>query len=286
MEPVMNVRPAPWTMLAGTVVLVASAGLAPDDPPLAGFRQDLLGLAFEAATAIPVKPHIKDRGRAQIAVVEGCLELDQAQRASSCVEQIVDWRRGVGYADLALWCARHGETSDARSFLDLADAVAGQAEDWRKERLQGQIARTRAWLEQAELAVGEGTSFDVQSKNLDAVMASGTFDVTRSALDTYAELYGRNYGDPERRAQAEARIKAAAEPLPLIIRIELMMKLARAALDHADQVGALALVNQAQELFEGATWPPEFQVGLAGRLAGLRARAGDIERARKDVDVA
>ena len=71
------------------------------DKPLAVYQSELLDHAFETAAAIPVKPHIKDRSRAQEKVVEVSLELDQPLRALSLIERIDNWRRGSGYCDLA-----------------------------------------------------------------------------------------------------------------------------------------------------------------------------------------
>ena len=59
--------------------VVETAPLA--DRTLDVYQGELLDTAFEFATMIPVRPHIKDRSRTQAAVVEACLELDQPLRA-------------------------------------------------------------------------------------------------------------------------------------------------------------------------------------------------------------
>jgi len=45
------------------------------DRPIAAFQRNLLDLAFATATAIPIRPHIKDRSRAQEAVVAVSLDV-------------------------------------------------------------------------------------------------------------------------------------------------------------------------------------------------------------------
>src|SRR5262245_33770520 len=75
------------------------------DEPIAPFRGELLDIAFRAASAFPVDPHIKNRSRAQEAVVKTALELGQPQRALVETEQIDNWRRGACYAELAFYCA-------------------------------------------------------------------------------------------------------------------------------------------------------------------------------------
>jgi predicted Ser/Thr protein kinase len=46
---------------------------------------------------------------------------DAAERALRCIEKIGNWRRGVGYADYAFYCAKRGDTAEVeryRGFLD------------------------------------------------------------------------------------------------------------------------------------------------------------------------
>src|SRR5690349_8888326 len=84
---------------------IQSGALA--DKQIAGFQTKLLDLAFKTATAIPVNPHIKDRSKAQEAVVKACLELNQPARALTYIEQIEGWQQGSCYADLAFYCVQH-----------------------------------------------------------------------------------------------------------------------------------------------------------------------------------
>lgn len=280
---------------------------APTDAPLAAFRSELLDLAFEAATAMPVKPHIKNRSRAQEACVAACLELKQPQRTLACIERIDNWRRGAAYADLALYCARQGDTAVAERYLDLAVQEAEGVEDWRRDNIRVRIAKTHAWLGQAlqaeEFEKGVVASetgkvagvrairsapdfFDERVSELDRLVALGNFDILKNAMESYLDLYRRFYEDAGRRTIVEAKIKASWGDLPIFIRLELGMKLAGAALAHSDQAKALELVNEAQALFDGAQWYLEYQIPLAGKLAGLRFQAGDVEKARSDAAAA
>src|SRR6185369_9122233 len=89
--------------------------------------------------------------------VAACFTLDQPQRALRCIEKIGNWRRGVGYADYAFWCAKHGDTAEVERYLTLAHEVAvahegDDAQDWEKERILGGIAATRLVLGQKEQA--------------------------------------------------------------------------------------------------------------------------------------
>ncbi|TAH36819.1 MAG: hypothetical protein EYC70_07470 [Planctomycetota bacterium] len=282
------------------------------DRPLEDFQGQLLDLAFQAATALPVNPHIKNRSRAQEAVVAACLELDQPRRALACIEKIDNWRRGSGYADLASFWAQRGDVTEARRCLDLArqvaDGVHGEtAQDWHKDRILAKIAATQLQMglaqDAADLEAGlvasesgrvaaaralllDDGAFDAHLAMLDQVLAAGSFDQTRGALESCAALFRRFYQDQERRSQVEERIRVPRAGLPLLVRIELLMQLAESALEHEDRAKALELVHDAQLLVESVEWIPEDRIALMARLAGLRHRSGDAEGARSRADAA
>ncbi len=278
------------------------------DKPLAAFQKELLDIAFETATAIPVDPHIKDRSRAQQAVVAVCLELDQPQRALEYADRIDNWRRGVCYAELALYCAKQALPQRAQRCLEVAENIAGgDIEVWRRDRIRAKMAQANAWLGRTDrareleasladaesgklvgvraMAAGEA-DFEQEMQTLHNLVATGNFDATTNALRSYAQLFNRYYDSPERRSLIEQRIENAWSKIPLIIRIELLRDLADFALAHEDQAKALELVDEAQQIMDSAKWPPEHHVPLMARLAALRFRAGQIEKAQEQADKA
>ncbi len=275
------------------------------DKPLAAYQNELLDLTFETATAIPVKPHIKDRSRAQELVVAASLELDQPLRALSQLEKIDNWRRGACYGDLAFYCARHGYAGEAQQYLDLAGEISESAEGWQRDQIRIKIANTHTWLEQtqqagqfetgvvdAELGKAAGVkamiagedSFAEQMNALDVLIAPGNFDVVENALQACANLFNRFYDDAGRRLLAEEKIKDSWGKLPIFLRIELLAELAGFALDHTDPAKALDLINEAQIFVDGAQWTPEHRISLISKLAKLRFQAGDGQKARTVVD--
>jgi tetratricopeptide (TPR) repeat protein len=306
-------------LAAGTAALLVHArthDLA--DEPIASFRGELLDIAFRAASALPVDPHIKNRSRAQEAVVMTALELGQPQRALVETEQIDNWRRGACYAELAFYCARHGDADEVQHFLDLAGSIAeadksGKSEEdqgpqsWQRDRIRAAIARTHLLLGQTteaapfeenltESELGpvqtmkasfvDKEACDAQLHALDAVAAKGDFDQLRNALQASARLFDRFYGDADRRARIEEKIEASWEKAPLLVRIELLTELTNTALDHHDPAKALALVDETKAIVESAHWATEDYVPLLARLAELRHRAGDAEHAREQADAA
>lgn len=277
------------------------------DIPLAIFQTELIDLAFETASKIPVDPHIKDRSRAQEAVVSTCIQLDQPQRAAGFINRIDNWRRGSCYADLAIYCVKKDLLEEAQHFLDLANEISDTAEDWRKDRIKVKIAQAHTLLgdhesagqfdsnvapsEQGKVALTKATvsnenSFDEQMRSLEALVDSENFDLQKNVLIAYAELFSRFYEDPSRRSQVEGEIRTSWERIPILIRIELLNRLAEGALDHSDLSKALALVNEAQVLVDDHQWPIERRIPLIAKLVGLRYRADDTARARSAADAA
>jgi tetratricopeptide (TPR) repeat protein len=277
-----------------------------EDKSLEPYRCELLDLAFGAASAIPASPHIKDRSLTQENVVTACLTLGQPQRALRYIEQIDNWRRGAAYADLAFYCAQHGAMKkDVERYLDKAAEAAKEAEDWRRDRINVKIAGTLAYLGQTgqadQLTVGvapaetgkvtavramisDDEAFDAQMRRIDELIASGQFDIVKNALEASVRLFDRFYTDQTQRGRVEEKIKTTWKPMPISIRIDLLMEMTISALDHADQAKALALVNEAQALVDAYTWPLEHRIPMTAKLIALRFRAGDEQRARSDAD--
>lgn len=280
-----------------------------EDAPLKSFQSRLLEIAFEAGSAMPIEPHIKNRSRVQESVVAACLRLDQRQRALRYIERIENWRRGSAFADLAFQCAQEGATlGDVEPYLEEALVIAEGAEDWRRDRIRALVAKTRAYLGQADKAaqLEEGleeaesgkvahaqamicpaSSFDEQMDALAKLAESGQFDAVKNVLGAYAELFNRFYADRERRVLILERIKGSWNSMPALIRIELLMQLADFALTHGDQALALELVNEAGVLFvDTAPWQPRFEIPLKAALAERRFRAGDPQGAREQAQEA
>lgn len=272
---------------------------------LTALQQDLLDLAFETATAIPIHPHIKDRAKAQQEVVSACLDLGDPQRALAYADQIENWRRGMGYADVAFHYAQQGNEKDALRQLGAAERIAEETEDWRRDRIRVRIAQTHAWLGRTDLAAEYETgvepaeegkvdairamrlddaTFDEQTADLDALIAAGHFDSTHNALKAYVEIFRTFYMNSERRAFAEERIKSSWGPMPVFVRFSLLLDLAEAALEHTDPHKAGALAEEAQAILDAHHWPLENRMPMAARLVMLRHRSGAVEQARSDAD--
>lgn len=105
------------------------------DKPIQTFQTQLLDLAFDGVSAMPLRPHIKNRSRAQLNIVDTCIELGQPTRALSYIEQIANWQRWMGTANLAFYLAENGYIEQSRELIGTVQGVLKTAEDLRAGRI-------------------------------------------------------------------------------------------------------------------------------------------------------
>jgi tetratricopeptide (TPR) repeat protein len=277
--------------------------------PLEAYQVELMDLAFDSASAIPLNPHIKDRARAQEWVVQACLELGQVKKAYEYTGKIPNWRAGMGYADLAFREARSGaKPAEIEPYLSKALAVADASEDWRKDRIWSRVSQVQAALgrlQEAE-ALEQGIeataekgktaqitaltcsheAFDAEIAALEAPVATGQYDRVYNALQVYAALFDRFYSDPVKQGLIEEKIDTAWAKLPFTVRIELLGQMTESALTREDRTKAKALVDQARAMSEQVELAPRFMIPLMCRLAQLRFRVGDPSQARQEIQAA
>lgn len=283
------------------------------DAELAPFRAQLLELAFEAASAMPSKPHVKSRSQAQEAVIGACLELDQPARAQAWIERIENWRRGTAWADLALHCIRKGERgAHVERFLERAYVESEAPEDeigqsWRRDRIKAKLALAygllgrraesmmfRSGLENAEaarLAVFEAEratdeQFHALIETLDEAARIGDFSMTQYALDASAALYKRFYSNEARRTKIEERVEDYWRTAPFGLRIDVLLGFAEAAHEHGDREHALAVLAKTLEQIGSARWTPMDYSPVMGRLAAAYRSVGEPAKASECVRAA
>jgi hypothetical protein len=283
---------------------VATAPMV-SDAPLDAYRIELLDIAFGAASAMPLEPHIRNRSRAQEVVVGACFSLEQPQRALRYADLIANWIRGSCYVEYALYCAQRGATADVQQYLDRAAAIVQDEEDWRRDVVRTKTAQTYLWLGQLDKAVALETgvvdsevgkvnavrAVTIQAADFDALMiqmsvlaGTNNFDALRNTGEAYLRLFDRFYADDSRRALIEQRLRGVWSQLPVIVRVDLMTALAALMLEHEDTARALEIVNEAQANVDGRQWLANDRLPMEARLARLRWLAGNREKARRDND--
>lgn len=300
---------APPPPPAPPVASVQRPAALPEDAALEPWRTELLELAADAAGAMPVYPHLKSRSLAQESVVETCIALEQPRRAFDLSAQIGNWRRGVGYAALALHLAERGESEGVDELVALAQKEASlegeeNPQDWQRDLIRSKLAAAllqlgragdalpfEADLEDAEFgrvaaakaALLERDELEARLGELDGLLATATLDQLRSALQASIELYERGFDQRELRERCDAWIGRATQKVPAQLRLEVRLELSRRAAARGDVEEARAQVAQARAVLDGVQWMPEDRVPLTARVAAARFAAGDAETARKEL---
>ncbi|MFW5893983.1 MAG: hypothetical protein ACOCUY_02490 [Verrucomicrobiota bacterium] len=271
------------------------------------FQIKLLETAFEVASDIPVKPHIKSRSLAQRRVVQTLIELENPDMAIRSAEQIKNWHRGAAHAEVAAFLAERGDREAALEQLAQAEKIARAIDTWHKDRILAHMAQALEYVKapSAMKNLTEGIAeheaakihhvrsrltkperYAEQMASLNELLSETDFDVKRQALLGASALFDTFYADPERRDEIEENIRNAAEELPATLKIELFLQLADAALHHNDTAGAVKIVHECRKLFENAAWRPRFGIPVLARIAGTAHRAGDEKTAKSLIEQA
>lgn len=301
--------------LADDTQAVAAEHGGPADAPLAEHRLELLDLAFEAASALPLNPHVKNRSRAQEGVVEACFALEQPRRGLRYAESIANWRRGVGYADYALHCARLGLADEAQAWIERAAAIAStqeeseeneDAQQWRRDRIRarlaeacqvlglaGKAARFSAGLDPSEAGRIEASraahvtaeELPAELERIRAAVQTGNMDQSRNALTLAVELYDAFFADDERRESVAELFRQNHDKLPRFVVVDLLARMGDKALVHEDTERAREWVRLATETAGGPSdWTLDLYVPVVARLVVLRHGCGDDDAAGRQAD--
>ena len=271
----------------------------------------LLKLAFEAGERMPLQPHARNKSKLQGVVVDACLKLGHPEQALAYAERIGDWRLGLAQASVAALHAEHGNAKAAKECVSKAEAFLKVAEksetiqDWQRDRIRARLAQTLIQLDELaeaarfEAGLGANELAPVQSakgrklspeelkdrlEGVDTVVLNGGFEEIKSTLTACAKLFEQFYGQTELRDAIQNKIISSWAKLPLQVRVEILMSMSESALKAKDNAKSLELVTLAQQQFTIGQWLPESEVAFIGELAKLRARAGDIERARRELE--
>ena len=273
-------------------------------------QSELMALAFDAATLVPVDPHLRDRSRYQSQVLDVYLELDQPDEVMSRVSAIENWRQAECLGKLALYQAMHQGRPD-RAVEVLAQVQDLEYEDlakWRQDRIDLQVARTLAWLGEDEMAsrIEAGLQPSEQGRispvrvrrmapeelpglfeSLDAFAENPNFDGAIIANEIFIALHARFFADPSVRRRVEDQVMSLsiAAKLPLNLLMQACFELADECIRQGDLGGARRILDQCRERFdlynsEVAPWSPEYKIPMLGELARRYAQVGEGDLAR------
>jgi len=279
------VQPAPFLEHAADEVADPTA-----DAPIADYQKQLLDLAFEAVSKMPLHPHIKNRSRAQEAVVVTCYEMEQPQLALRFVEEIKNWRKGMGLADYALYCVNRGVTDGVEKYLiearqiAKADAEQPSAQEWRAQRILDKIELVRGIAEQKKSGKEGGVyddpkDFKIYVDSLEAALEGYVFEDALNAMGDAAKLYADYYEDEKRRERIQGLIVSAREKIPATARLDALFSAAQTAFEHGDRENATQLTDLLKSIFDDIVLSAEVDVAMRARIAPLYHMAGNKEKA-------
>lgn len=264
-------------------------------------KDELLELAFQIGSSIPVQPHTRDRARMQALVVQACIDNGSLVEAFQYASQIDGWRQGEMIALIGQKYLANNDAENARAFAKKALEKSGNEIDWRKERIQTEIAKIYIQLgdtsqayqlmsgaRQEELGKMEvertinmlPEELDIQADMFDKAIATHNFDFVRNAIEGYLAWFDRVASDDARTARASKAIDDAIRGLPYDLQIQYKIDFA----DHLFQSGkteqAVLNLNNANEILSKTTFLPQDVSPLGAMIARAYVRLGDPKSAR------
>ncbi|MGB0766462.1 MAG: tetratricopeptide repeat protein [Phycisphaeraceae bacterium] len=293
---------------------VASLDKGPEPPhllkdqPIEPYQLELLDLAWRAATAYPLNPHIKNRARAEEHVVHGALDLKQPHLAWGYAKKVVNWRKGACYAEIAHYLVEQGDLEHVEYFLQQAILHSKDPKQgWRHARVKARVAAARVLMGDEAGAEGlvESQDYEGLGEELSARGAAASDEEFASVLATlakmaslegyneilatmnaYAELYASHFDNPERREKLVELNRAISKNMPGARRLEVALKFASAALDNGDPATAEALIDEADEIRRSYRWQLDLYLDYQAQIAAYRAAAGQQDAARELLEAA
>lgn len=266
---------------------------------------EALDYAFRFASAIHAD--LKDKGRAQEAVIlelAGAEMLDEGVRRADLV---VGWRRGTVYADLASMMIERGREDDARALIEKARGVHEHVAGWQQKRIEAHLAQALALLGDvdtaermsAELAANDPRqytgraaatvaaglaakgNFEGAMRSLEALGSSEDFDVAWWRTVGYIMIAREaSLKDPQR-VRALAAARSSADGIAGWKRAEALDTIAKEHLERGDGLAAQEALAAADAIATSLPETMPIKVSLLALVARSWDRAGNRDRARE-----
>lgn len=316
-----NAQPNPSTSAAKDgVTTKKDVEVAGQQAPFAAWQQDLLQIAYDAASRFPLDPHKKNRGRAQDVVVAACFQLDQPELGKRYGEGIADWRRGTALADYAWYQAKHGVRDGLEPVLAAATRLVDEerkdpnSQQWRCDMVALKIARAWAALGDSERAAAASRGIDPTSANaideqwasvvaeradkiaadqaggelakLDATFADMSLGQQASAGALLVRMHERFFADAALRAELEKRPVVLWSKLVPQVRLDLVARMLTTNLANGQSARAKELLAVLRRDVEAHRWRAEDELPWRARLCELAFAVGDVDRAKADAVLA
>jgi hypothetical protein len=280
---------------------IDQASVSPD-------KIDALEWGFKFASAIPVKPHVVDRGKSQYLILEVYLERDMPDDVAERASRIVDWRECLSYADLAVYFARKNHREKVSYYSERAracsDRLVGWETSWQRDRVLLRVAEAQAIAGQIEAAekieaelpaesAGQARTLrlgringpgDYQKRinQLKSMENSQYMEVRRDVAQAYIAILAQLGTDAtaEQSATLQTRVCDVAETLPQLMKHEVLCSLSRAAFAAGQEEMGRGVLEYAEEHLKRRELKARFDVKALATLAEIWVEgAGDSQRA-------
>jgi hypothetical protein len=274
-----------------------ATGAAPvrTDSALAN-RRALVEQAFAVACAMPGGPHARPRARTQEDAALAAIDLGFEERAVEMAREIRDWRRAEVYARAAQRSAVEGRRDDALRLAERAQAALPIDSSWSRERaametaiafeLAGDPAKSaellplvaesdRGRVRAAAIPALAADALPAEADAFDRAIATKDLDMVRSAIVGWTALLRRWSADDALRARAVQALDAAIAGLPVDLRIDGNLALARTLRELGRADDAKVRLDAAIAAFASAELLPEDVAPIGAMVAEGRIAAGD-----------
>ncbi|MDZ8120181.1 hypothetical protein [Pontiella agarivorans] len=314
------------TGLVLSTVLVAGAETSSKTAvSMAPFQEQLLELAFSGVSEMPLRPHIKNRSRAQLKTARTCLELNSPDRAERFVNDIQNWQRWMGYADIAAYYAELGMQEKAEDFLAKVYPALEMSEDIRSgkvaastenplidtlvdQRYQAVLTRVEEVRRMSRKTVGtvapEGRYGEVNAAILNAeamvenaadtaeaiqrlkpLTTHKNFEIAYFGFHALVHAVDQHYDAVNLNRILNEEIKPALTRVPVFMKIDLYQEFAAIAVKHNDIESVLPILTELESMVESLKSGPRYYVTEAARVLQLMIKAGQDEKASEEVDL-
>lgn len=257
--------------------------------------------AFAVACAMPGGPHARPRARTQEDVALAALELGFEARAVEMAREILDWRRAEVYARAAQRAASEGRRDEALALADRAHAAIPPDANWSRERvameaaiafeLAGAPAKSaellplvvesdRGRVRAAAIPALPAEALPAEADAFDRAIATQDLDMVRSAIVGWTALLRRWSADDALRARAVQALDGAIAGLPVDLRIDANLALARTFRGLGLPGEAKSRLDAAIATFACAELLPEDVAPIGCMVAEGRIAAGDVAGAK------
>lgn len=295
-----------------------------DGTLMAPYQKGLLELAYSGVSEIPLRPHIKNRSRAQLKVARACLELNNPSMAETFVADIQNWERWMGYADIAAYYAEQGLHDQSQNSIDKVLPALRMSEDIRSgkvavstpnplidtlvdrryeavltrvEEVQrlNRDSKTEKALDQQfgevnAAGLNAGILASQAASTADAIAAlkpftsHDNFEIAYFGFHELAKVADRYYDTIDLSRILNEDVKPRLTKVPVFLQIDLYLEFAGVAMNHDDVEAVMPILEELETMVAGLESRPRYYIPESARVLKLMIDVQQVERAGVWVD--